>query len=343
MYHLHLVLLKAALLADAFHSVLQGMMLSRAMVLSGAHAFRHIPAWEQRLPSQAKVCPCLARFCAQLRRRPARHACFAHLSNSSLPSNSWHPQHSGQQPKALVPGARGGGRVFRSPWNQKQPLLHRVAVSSNAREGERSGSGGQDENSMVLNLPTILTIGRVAAIPFLVAAWYWPSPWSTPAVTSLFIAASITDWLDGYLARKMNSTSKFGAFLDPVADKLMVSTLLVLMSTQPIPTGPLAGVDWLGPVCTMVIIGREITISALREWAATLGSAARGVVAVNNMGKWKTAAQMTSLTLLLIARDGSSSNLGALASTAGPALLVVSAYLTLSSMVAYLRALWRFM
>ncbi|KAF5831005.1 hypothetical protein DUNSADRAFT_13761 [Dunaliella salina] len=164
---------KTALLANTLCPVLPSMMLSRALLMSGAHAFRHAPAWEQHLgTSPARVCPSLARFCAQLRRGPARHACFVHLSNSSLPCSSWQLRHSGQQQGALVPRARGGGRAFRSPWSQQQPLVHHVAVSSNAREGDRTGSDGQDENSMVLNLPTILTIGRVAAIPFLVAGGF---------------------------------------------------------------------------------------------------------------------------------------------------------------------------
>jgi len=191
-----------------------------------------------------------------------------------------------------------------------------------------------------MTIPTLLTIARVVAIPFLVAAWYWQSPWSTPTVTAIFIAASLTDWLDGYLARKMNLNSKFGAFLDPLADKLMVAALLVLLSTRPLAAGPWAGNDWAVPAMTLAIIGREISMSGLREWAATLGGAARDAVAVNSMGKWKTAAQMTSLTLLLVARDGGSSTLVQVAGVAGPVLLLVATWLTVHSLVVYLKALW---
>eukprot|EP00879_Flechtneria_rotunda_P027816 GHRR01029818.1.p1 GENE.GHRR01029818.1~~GHRR01029818.1.p1 ORF type:complete len:325 (+),score=94.82 GHRR01029818.1:358-1332(+) len=168
-----------------------------------------------------------------------------------------------------------------------------------------TGGAAGSKESTVLTVPTILTLARVAAIPALIAAWFWPDPAATALVTGLFIAASVTDWLDGYLARKLNAYSAFGAFLDPVADKLMVATVLVLLCTQPLTAGPLAGNSWAVPVATLtptvshpvvllsaVIIGREITMSALREWAATLGPAARAAVAVNSLGKWKTATQV---------------------------------------------------
>lgn len=202
----------------------------------------------------------------------------------------------------------------------------------------------------IFTLPTILTLGRVAAVPAVVAAWFWSSPHATAAVTGLFVVASITDWLDGYLARKMNLSSKFGAFLDPVADKLMVAAALILLCTQPLAAGPLAGNAWLVPASTLVIIGREISMSALREWAATLGSAARDAVAVSAWGKWKTASQMVALTALLMTRDGIPAaaaglelQLLQLAAAAGPPLLVVSAWLSAHSLGLYLRGLWKFM
>eukprot|EP00775_Hariotina_reticulata_P002764 gene2764-3058_t len=195
----------------------------------------------------------------------------------------------------------------------------------------------------VLTIPTLLTLARVAAIPALIAAWYWQDPAAGPLITTLFIAASVTDWLDGYLARKLNASSAFGAFLDPVADKLMVAAVLVLLSTQPIAAGPLAGNTWIVPVATLVIIGREITMSALREWAATMGPAAQAAVAVNALGKWKTASQMLALTCLLVTKSGASSQLAEVAAAAGPPLLGIAAYLTAHSLVVYMAGLWKYM
>jgi CDP-diacylglycerol--glycerol-3-phosphate 3-phosphatidyltransferase len=192
----------------------------------------------------------------------------------------------------------------------------------------------------ILTLPTILTLARVAAIPALVVCWF-SQEWT--ACAALFIGASLTDYLDGYLARKLNASSAFGAFLDPVADKLMVATVLILNALAPVPAGPLIGNTWLFPVLACIIIGREITMSALREWAAALGPEAHSAVAVSWTGKWKTAAQMVSLTLLLLAKvpglHGATENLG----VAGVVLLGVAALLTVWSLLEYFRALWKFM
>src|SRR5574343_134876 len=130
---------------------------------------------------------------------------------------------------------------------------------------------------MPFNLPIFLTWLRIVAIPLLIAVYYLPASWATPherdlAATLIFVSAALTDWADGYLARKLNQTSAFGAFLDPVADKLMVAAALI-------------------------IIGREITISALREWMAKIGAAKS--VAVSMLGKVKTTAQMLALPMLL--------------------------------------------
>mmetsp|Transcript_22700 Transcript_22700/g.40193 ORF Transcript_22700/g.40193 Transcript_22700/m.40193 type:complete len:236 (-) Transcript_22700:11-718(-) len=111
-----------------------------------------------------------------------------------------------------------------------------------------------DVGSSRINIPTMLTLARIAAIPVLISGWFWPSSLSAPLVTGIFIIASFTDWLDGYLARKLNQQSAFGAFLDPVADKLMVATVLILLGTQPIAGGVLAGNDWLFSVCSLAII-----------------------------------------------------------------------------------------
>lgn len=206
--------------------------------------------------------------------------------------------------------------------------------------GPSGSSAGSDK---VLTLPTILTLGRVAAVPAIVLFWFLPAEWAPTACACVFVGASVTDYLDGYLARKLNASSAFGAFLDPVADKLMVCAVLILLSTAPIAAGPLAGNAWIIPSATLAIVSREITVSALREWAATQGSQARGAVAVNWVGKWKTALQMAALTLLLILRMDVGGALGSLAAWAGPTLLLAAAVLTAWSLVVYMGAMMKHM
>ncbi|KAK6144820.1 hypothetical protein DH2020_021640 [Rehmannia glutinosa] len=185
-------------------------------------------------------------------------------------------------------------------------------VSPSQNYGEKPPA----EPSKLLTLPTILTIGRVAAVPLLVyilikltylyssLAFYVESWWGPTATVGIFIAAATTDWLDGYLARKMKLGTQFGAFLDPVADKLMVAATLILLCTRPFEAGMFGQAPWLLTVPAIAIIGREITMSAVREWAASKDKKLLEAVAVNNLGKWKTASQMTALTILLAARDG---------------------------------------
>ncbi|CAL4913906.1 unnamed protein product [Urochloa decumbens] len=192
----------------------------------------------------------------------------------------------------------------------------------------------------LLTLPTVLTIGRVAAVPLLISTFYMEGPWAATATTGIFLAAAVTDWLDGYLARKMQLGTPFGAFLDPVADKLMVAATLVLLCTKPLEASLLRDGPWLLTVPSIAIIGREITMSAVREWAASQNSKVLEAVAVNNLGKWKTATQMTALTLLLASRDPSVPAQGALA-IPGVALLYVSAGLAIWSLVVYMRKIWR--
>lgn len=183
---------------------------------------------------------------------------------------------------------------------------------------------------MKLNLPNSLTLLRIVLIPVFVVFYYLPVEWSNLAATIVFAIAAWTDWFDGYLARRMKLTSAFGAFLDPVADKLMVAvTLVVLVDTNPM---PFAGFFMAVPAA--VIIGREIVISALREWMAELGESAE--VAVSVIGKIKTATQMQALVLLVYGEP-----IGAFPIVeTGFVLLYVSAALTLWSMVIYLRASW---
>ncbi|QJQ94266.1 MULTISPECIES: CDP-diacylglycerol--glycerol-3-phosphate 3-phosphatidyltransferase [Halomonadaceae] len=175
-----------------------------------------------------------------------------------------------------------------------------------------------------MNIPNILTLARIAFIPLLVVIFYLPFAWSMPLAAGLFALAAITDWLDGYLARRWNQSTPFGAFLDPVADKLMVAVALALLIER-------YEAVWL-TLPALVIIGREIVISALREWMAEMGK--RGKVAVSWIGKVKTALQMASIFLLLGFSPGTTiAQLGVLT-------LFVAAILTLWSMAQYLRAAW---
>jgi CDP-diacylglycerol--glycerol-3-phosphate 3-phosphatidyltransferase len=177
-----------------------------------------------------------------------------------------------------------------------------------------------------LNLATILTLIRIAAIPVVVILFYWPEPWARPVAGYLFGLAAITDLLDGYIARNFGQMSRFGAFLDPVADKLMVAISLVLL----VQADPKFYVD----VIAIIIIGREITVSALREWMATVG--ARSKVAVSWLGKLKTTVQMFGIAFMIHREP----LFGIELYQTGFYLLVLAAALTLWSMWDYLVAAW---
>src|SRR5258708_25123640 len=180
---------------------------------------------------------------------------------------------------------------------------------------------------MAWSLPNTLTWTRIAAIPLIVLLFYMPYPWADPAAGLLFAAAGITDSLDGYFARRLGQISGLGAFLDPVADKLIVAVALVL----------LVGKDphWLIVLTAAIIIGREITISALREWMAEIG--ARRKLAVSQLGKYKTILQITGLSLMLYRWP----LFGVLPTYhLGVVLTDIAAAATLVSMVAYLRIAW---
>ncbi|MFK8069073.1 MAG: CDP-diacylglycerol--glycerol-3-phosphate 3-phosphatidyltransferase [Gammaproteobacteria bacterium] len=177
-----------------------------------------------------------------------------------------------------------------------------------------------------MNIPNILTLLRIVLIPVFVVVFYLPKEWAYEVSAIIFAVAAFTDLLDGYLARKLNQESSLGAFLDPVADKLMVSTVLIVLLQQH-PT------IWLA-IPTAIIIGREITISALREWMAEVG--ARSQVAVSTLGKVKTTAQMIAI-FCLVYRDP----VGGLPTfTIGYVLLYIAAVLTVWSMCLYLIAAW---
>ncbi|GAA5557578.1 CDP-diacylglycerol--glycerol-3-phosphate 3-phosphatidyltransferase [Acinetobacter schindleri] len=187
----------------------------------------------------------------------------------------------------------------------------------------------------ILNIPNILTLARIVLIPVFLLVAYWPPAMGIDEsnldmtrhmlLTAIFVVAAVTDWFDGYLARTLNQTSAFGRFLDPVADKLMVAAaLIVLVQWQPSISMAFAAI---------VIISREITVSALREWMAELG--ARTSVAVSTVGKYKTAFQMIAITVFLL-------NWQPLDMLAY-ALLYTAVVLTLWSMFIYLKAAWPYL
>lgn len=210
-------------------------------------------------------------------------------------------------------------------------------------------SNNQQPNS-IFNLPNNLTIARIVMIPLFVAIAYWPPALGIgmPAIpdnaiarigmadfsdnalrhvllTLVFVLAAVTDWLDGYLARKMGITSAFGRFLDPVADKLMVAAALIIL------------VQWhpniVMAISAIVIISREIAVSALREWMAELGN--RTSVAVSYVGKLKTTFQMTAITVFLLNWES--------LETVGYCLMMIAVVLTLWSMFIYLKAAWPYL
>ena len=207
---------------------------------------------------------------------------------------------------------------------------------------------------MVWNLPNTLTWLRIFAIPLVIVFFYLPNGWADPAAGLLFAIAGVTDSLDGYLARRMGQTSRLGAFLDPVADKLIVAVALVLLVSKDMPRIIVPGLEGLdGPhatlraesvqfilvVCSIVIIGREIAISALREWMAEIGQ--RGKVKVSALGKFKTIFQIVGLSCMLYRNDlrilpGFSVPVFEI----GLVLTVIAAALTLWSAIQYLRAAW---
>ena len=177
-----------------------------------------------------------------------------------------------------------------------------------------------------MTLPTLLTLGRIALVPVLVVFFYLPFSWSNEACVAVFVLAAVTDWLDGWLARRTNQLSSFGAFLDPVADKIMVATALILLVQQ--------HPRILFALAAAIIVGREITISALREWMAELGE--RGRVKVSVVGKAKTVFQMTAIGFLLYRDDIAWIPVPLI----GELLLYAAAALTLWSMYVYMNSAW---
>ena len=188
-----------------------------------------------------------------------------------------------------------------------------------------------------MNIPNLLTVLRVALIPVFILFFYLPFSWSYWAASAVFALAAITDWFDGYLARRWEQSTPFGAFLDPVADKLMVAVALVLLVEEHANL-------WLS-LPAVIIIGREIVVSALREWMAELGQ--RATVKVATIGKVKTVAQMVALACLLYAvnprhqlQPGTDTWMGQFVFHVGDWLLAAAAVLTLWSGFQYLHAAW---
>ncbi len=178
-----------------------------------------------------------------------------------------------------------------------------------------------------MNIPNAITISRIILIPVFIAAFYLPYEWASTLAAFIFGLAAITDWFDGYLARKLNQQSALGAFIDPLADKLMViSALLIILVKHP-------ESNWL-LISSIIIISREILISSLREWMSGLGKSK--VVAVSFYGKAKTMAQMFALLFLIYEHD----IFGLPTYTVGVGLLVWAAILTIVSMIVYIKSAW---
>ena len=176
---------------------------------------------------------------------------------------------------------------------------------------------------LMINIPNILTGFRIFLIPIFVVVYYLPVTWASPVAAFIFLLASVTDILDGYLARKLDQSTPFGAFLDPVADKIMVAVSLVMIVEH-------YSVVWV-TIPAMIMICREIVISALREWMAEIGK--RANVAVSNIGKIKTFSQMLALFLLIWQQSP-------MMEWVGFGFMFVATVLTLWSMIVYLKAAW---
>jgi CDP-diacylglycerol---glycerol-3-phosphate 3-phosphatidyltransferase len=195
-----------------------------------------------------------------------------------------------------------------------------------ARRSPKKSTSSYTDTLMPINLPILITWLRILMIPLLVGVYYMPHDWIADhnknlAATAIFSFAAITDWLDGYLARTLNQTSSFGAFLDPVADKLMVAAALIM----------LVQFNDLEGFIAVIIIGREIAISALREWMARIGKSKN--VAVSFLGKVKTVSQMVAIIMLLYHDELLTLSMHAI----GTILIYIAAVLTLWSMVYYLK------
>lgn len=236
--------------------------------------------------------------------------------------------------------ANANGSAKRKPSRSRS----RKRAKSHGSVVPRAGGGTSAGEEKILTIPTILTLARVVAIPFVALAYTRTGPSAVAWCTTLYVLACFTDWLDGYIARKTGTFSKFGAFLDPVSDKLMVTVILILVTYSSPPEGLCATIPAIVPLSAGVIICREVAMSALREWAASAGSEVRSAVAVNSLGKWKTALQMTALGFLLACKEGCHNNMTLqVLSYLGPIFLLLSALLATYSFLVYFKGIWKFM
>lgn len=192
----------------------------------------------------------------------------------------------------------------------------------------------------MLNLPNMLTLFRILIIPFFVLLYYLPIPWAHLTASGLFAIACITDWLDGYLARSLKQSTKFGAFLDPVADKLMVSIALVMIVAErqfqfvSAPSVMVLIPAYMITIPAAIIVSRELVVSALREWMAEVGK--HTSVVVSGLGKIKTTVQMLALIVLIACDPTTKTSIVII----GYCLLYLAAVLTVWSMMLYLKAAW---
>lgn len=277
----------------------------------------------------ASLVPLARRSGAARRVRTGAHASSRGALGSSARLSS---------PGASIASPRGFLALDRAmpattPSTRRRATRSSAAVRAADGDAAPAAAGGGPK----INLPTALTLVRVAAVPLVTVIFYMQGAWVAPTCCAIFVLAAVTDWLDGYLARKMNLVSSFGAFLDPVADKLMVAAALVLLCTK-----TAAGVSAISMAApATIIIGREITMSAIREWAAAAGGEAHKAVAVNSFGKWKTATQLVALSVLLGVRDGCEW-LG-LAGAAADALVTGGVWCLYASAGLALLSLWIYM
>jgi len=225
----------------------------------------------------------------------------------------------------------------------RPPVVMHAQQQSGLSNGHEHSNGvvrePEPKLSPLLNLPNMLTIARVAMVPFMQVLFYWESPWRNVACAGLFFLAAVTDFLDGFLARRWKIVSPFGTFLDPVADKLMVAAVLIQLSARVAAEGWVLEGGIISLSCGATLC-REISVSALREWMAEQG--ARAAVKVGWLGKCKTALQMASLTLLLLVMPGGTPT-NVLVNHIALTGLWVSTALGIVSGVQYFAAAWPYL